>query len=119
MQRHDDGLLDQPHPSLLAKQAVFDSAGTLYVTYSNWAGPYRGSTGDVWKYVPSTGVWTKINPGNATNNYCGMGNQYWGYGGIGVDPDRVRGAGAGTRDAAGDPVRNLHPDGVPDRLRRV
>ncbi len=82
----DSGNPANPSPGLLAKQAVFDSAGTLYVTYSNWAGPYRGSNGDVWKYLPSTGVWTKINPGNAANNYCGMGGQYWGYGGIGVDP---------------------------------
>ena len=81
----DDGQPDSPKDSLLAKQATFDSAGTMYVTYSNWAGPYRGSLGDVWKYVPSTSTWTKINPGTA-NNYCGMGNQYWGYGGLGVDP---------------------------------
>ena len=81
----DDGLPANPHPGLLAKQAAFDSAGTMYVTYSNWAGPYRGSNGDVWKYVPSTGVWTRINPGTA-NNYCGMGSQYWGYGGLAIDP---------------------------------
>ncbi|MGC1378225.1 MAG: DNRLRE domain-containing protein [Anaerolineales bacterium] len=80
-----DGTLDQPHPALLAKQADFDSNGTMYITYSNWAGPYRGSLGDVWKYVPGTGIWTRINPGTG-NNYCGMGSQYWGYGGLGVDP---------------------------------
>ncbi len=80
----DDGTLDTPKDSLLAKQAAFDSQGTLYITYSNWAGPYRGNYGDVWKYVPSTGVWTRINPGLG-NNYCGMGSQYWGYGGLGVD----------------------------------
>ena len=81
----DDGLPSSPHPSLLAKQAAFDSAGTMYVTYSNWAGPYRGSMGDVWKYVPTTGVWTRINPGTLNNN-CGMGSpQYWGYGGLGID----------------------------------
>lgn len=82
----DDGLPANPSPGLLAKQAVIDSAGTMYVTYANWAGPYRGSNGDVWKYVRTTGTWTKINPGNTANNYCGMGSQYWGYGGIGIDP---------------------------------
>jgi xyloglucan-specific exo-beta-1,4-glucanase len=81
----DDGTLDTPKDSLLAKQAAFDSQGTLYVTYSNWAGPYRGNYGDVWKFVPSTGVWTKINPANTANNSCGMGTPYWGYGGLGVD----------------------------------
>ncbi|MBA2680304.1 MAG: cellulose binding domain-containing protein, partial [Ktedonobacteraceae bacterium] len=64
----------------LPHQGKLDSTGTLYVTYSDWEGPYNGSHGDVWKFVPSTSTWTLISPvpGSSTNNF-------FGYGGLGVD----------------------------------
>ncbi len=58
-----------------------DSAGTLYITYSDWEGPYNGGHGDVWKFTPSTSTWTKISPVPGTDT----GNNYFGYGGLGVD----------------------------------
>ncbi len=69
-----------PRPVTLPHQGKLDSAGTLYVTYSDWEGPYNGGHGDVWKFVPSTSTWTKISPvpGSSTNNF-------FGYGGLGVD----------------------------------
>jgi hypothetical protein len=69
------GLGYMPHSGKL------DSAGTLYVSYSDWEGPYMGAHGDVWKFVPSTSIWTKISPvpGSDTSN------NYFGYGGLAVD----------------------------------
>jgi hypothetical protein len=82
----DDGLPATPKASLLAKQGQIDSQGTLYVSYSSWAGPYRGNFGDVWKFVPGTSTWTQISPANAANGYCLAGiTPYWGYGGLGLD----------------------------------
>jgi xyloglucan-specific exo-beta-1,4-glucanase len=65
----------------LPHQGKLDSQGTLYVTYSDFDGPYNGDHGDVWKYVPSTNTWTKISPvpGSDTSN------DYFGYGGLAVD----------------------------------
>ncbi len=64
----------------LPHQGKLDSAGTLYITYSDWEGPYNGGHGDVWKFVPATSTWTLISPipGSSTNDY-------FGYGGLGVD----------------------------------
>lgn len=59
---------------------VFDSDGSLYITYSDGVGPYDGTKGDVWKLNTSTGVWTNISPvpSSSTDNY-------FGYGGLAVD----------------------------------
>jgi uncharacterized repeat protein (TIGR02543 family) len=65
----------------LPHSAKFDSAGTLYITYSDWEGPYNGSHGDVWKFVPSTSTWTLISP---VPGYDTSTN-YFGYGGLAVD----------------------------------
>lgn len=65
----------------LPHQGKLDSQGTLYVTYSDWDGPYNGGHGDVWKFVPSTGTWTKISPVPGSDS----SNDYFGYGGLAVD----------------------------------
>src|SRR5207245_1883534 len=65
----------------LPHQGKLDAAGTLYVTYSDWDGPYNGGHGDVWKFVPGTGTWTKISPVPGSDS----SNDYFGYGGLGVD----------------------------------
>jgi hypothetical protein len=67
----------------LPHQGKLDSNGTLYVTYSDWDGPYNGGHGDVWKYVPSTNTWTKISPVPGSDS----SNDYFGYGGLAVDPE--------------------------------
>jgi len=64
----------------LPHQGKLDSAGTLYVTYSDWDGPYNGGHGDVWKFAPATSTWTKISPVPGTST-----DDYFGYGGLGVD----------------------------------
>ncbi|KUL82461.1 hypothetical protein ZTR_09954 [Talaromyces verruculosus] len=51
---------------------------TLYISYSNGAGPYDGTNGTVHKYNISTGVWTDISP-------TPMASTYYGYGGLAVD----------------------------------
>ncbi len=63
-----------PHHGKLA------SNGMLYVTYSNGAGPYDGTLGDVWKYDTAKSLWTLISPVPSSNS-----GDYFGYGGLGVD----------------------------------
>ena len=69
-----------PHHGKLA------SNGMLYISYSNGAGPYDGSLGDVWKYDTSAGTWTRISPYPSTgpfNDY--FHSDQYGYGGLSVD----------------------------------
>jgi xyloglucan-specific exo-beta-1,4-glucanase len=64
------------------------SNGSLYISYSNGAGPFDGSSGDVWKLNGSTGAWTRISPVPSTDT----ANDYFGYGGLTVDaqhPDTI------------------------------
>lgn len=63
-----------PHHGVLA------SDGSLYISYSNGAGPYDGTKGEVWKLNTSTGVWTNISPVPS-----GSEDNYYGYGGLAVD----------------------------------
>ncbi len=69
-----------PHHGKLA------STGMLYITYSNGAGPYDGSAGDVWKYDTNSSSWTKITPPASPLNGG------YGFGGLAVDaqnPDTI------------------------------
>lgn len=70
----------QPIDGYLPHQGKLDSQGTLYVTRSNSDGPYLGSKGDVYKYVPSTSTWTLISPVPGSSS-----SDYFGYGGLGID----------------------------------
>ncbi|PWY84996.1 xyloglucanase [Aspergillus heteromorphus CBS 117.55] len=62
-----------PHKGVLSP-----AEQTLYISYSNGAGPYDGTNGTVHKYNISTGVWTDISP-------TSMASTYYGYGGLSVD----------------------------------
>lgn len=57
-----------PHKGVLAPDE-----GTLYVTYSNGAGPYDGTLGSVYKYDISASVWTDITPVSGSDLYFGFG----------------------------------------------
>jgi xyloglucan-specific exo-beta-1,4-glucanase len=63
----------------LPHKGIFSPAEkTLYISYSNGAGPYDGTNGTVHKYNISSGVWTNISP-------TSMSSTYYGYGGLAVD----------------------------------
>lgn len=62
-----------PHKGILSP-----SEQTIYISYSNGAGPYDGTNGTVHRYNISTGVWTDISP-------TSMASTYYGYGGLAVD----------------------------------
>jgi xyloglucan-specific exo-beta-1,4-glucanase len=64
-----------PHHGKLA------SNGMLYISYSNGAGPYDGTSGDVWKFDTSAATWTRISPYPSTNT----ADDYYGYGGLSID----------------------------------
>lgn len=63
-----------PHHGVLA------SDGNLYIPYSNGAGPYDGTKGEVWKLNTTTGVWTNISPVPSSSE-----DNFFGYGGLAVD----------------------------------
>src|SRR6266567_1603110 len=65
----------------LPHHGVLSSDGFLYVTYSNGAGPFDGTSGDVWKFNTATGAWTLISPVPSTNT----NDDFFGYGGLAVD----------------------------------
>jgi len=73
-------LAGQP-TGLLPHHGKLASNGMLYITYSNGAGPYDGSSGDVWKYDTSAVSWTRVSPVPSTD----AANDYFGYGGLSVD----------------------------------
>ncbi|OKL62946.1 hypothetical protein UA08_01766 [Talaromyces atroroseus] len=69
----------EPMYGFLPHKGVLSPAEqTLYISYSNGAGPYDGTNGTVHKYNISTGVWTDISP-------TSMASTYYGYGGLAVD----------------------------------
>eukprot|EP00727_Mastigamoeba_balamuthi_P001301 m51a1_g11168 putative xyloglucanase (854) ;mRNA; f:300524-303317 len=86
----------------LPHSAKFDSNGTLYVTYSDWEGPYNGGHGAVFKF---DGSWHDITPCTKDNSYCTLGSLYYGFGGLGVDAQKP-----GTVVVAG--VNAWWPQGV-------
>ncbi|KAJ8516654.1 hypothetical protein ONZ45_g6075 [Pleurotus djamor] len=62
-----------PHKAVLSP-----SENTLYVSYSDGAGPYDGAAGAVYKYHIPTSTWTDITPVSG-------GDLYFGFGGLAVD----------------------------------
>ncbi|KAJ3823892.1 hypothetical protein F5878DRAFT_532412 [Lentinula raphanica] len=62
-----------PHKGVLSP-----AENTLYVSYSNGAGPYDGTLGIVQKYDISTSTWTDITPVSGSD-------LYFGFGGLSVD----------------------------------
>jgi len=66
---------------MLPHHGVLTSTGILYVTFSNNAGPFDGTSGDVWKLDTATGTWTMISPVPSTDT----ANDFFGYGGLTVD----------------------------------
>lgn len=65
----------------LPQHGVLASNGQLYVSFDNQAGPFDGTSGDVWKLTTATGAWTRISPVPSTDT----NNDYFGYGGLTVD----------------------------------
>ena len=65
----------------LPQHGVLASNGQLYVAFDNQAGPFDGTSGDVWKLTTATGAWTKISPVPSTDT----NNDYFGYSGLTVD----------------------------------
>jgi photosystem II stability/assembly factor-like uncharacterized protein len=62
--------------------------GQLVISYSNGAGPFDGSSGDLWKLSTTTSAWTRISPVPSTDK----ANDFFGYGGVSIDaqhPDTI------------------------------
>lgn len=76
-------LAGQPSAGMPHHGAV-SSDGTLYLTYSDQAGPNTFSSGAVWKYAPATSTWTDITPAKPnTGTESGFG-----YGGLALDASK-------------------------------
>jgi xyloglucan-specific exo-beta-1,4-glucanase len=65
----------------LPQHGVLASNGQLIISFDNQAGPFDGTSGDVWRLTTATGVWTKISPVPSTDT----ANDFFGYGGLTVD----------------------------------
>jgi xyloglucan-specific exo-beta-1,4-glucanase len=72
---------NHPGSGLLPQHGKLSPNGFLYVTYSDGAGPYDGTIGDVWKLNTATGAWTQIAPVLPTDT----ADDYYGYGGLAID----------------------------------
>lgn len=65
----------------LPHKGVYDHAnGILYISTSDTGGPYDGGKGDVWKFTPSSGIWTNISPIPSSSS-----DLYFGYSGLTID----------------------------------
>lgn len=62
-----------PHKGVLSP-----AENSLYVSYSDGAGPYDGTLGAIFKYNITSGTWTNITPVSGSD-------LYFGFGGVGVD----------------------------------
>lgn len=71
-----------PGSGFLPQHGKLSPNGMLYITYSDGAGPFDGSIGDVWKYNTATGAWSQIAPVLPT---APNGDDYFGYGGLAID----------------------------------
>lgn len=67
----------------LPHHGVLSSDGNLYITYSDGAGPYDGTKGEVWKLNAASGQWTNISPVASSSS-----DNYFGYGGLAVDAQK-------------------------------
>ncbi|KAI0778119.1 hypothetical protein BD413DRAFT_465545 [Trametes elegans] len=65
-----------PHKGVLSP-----AEKALYISYSDGAGPYDGTTGSVYKYDLASGTFTDITPVSG-------GDLYFGFGGVAVDLQR-------------------------------
>ncbi|WP_366288957.1 X2-like carbohydrate binding domain-containing protein [Paenibacillus sp. AN1007] len=74
-----DAVPGQP-TGYLPHHGKMDVDGSLYITYSNGAGPYDGTKGEVWKLNTATGVWKNISPVPSSSS-----DNYYGYGGLAID----------------------------------
>ncbi|KAK3995910.1 Xyloglucanase [Cladorrhinum sp. PSN332] len=68
----------QPEKYFPHKCKLQPTEKALYLTYSDGAGPYDGSSGAVYRYDITTGVWKDITPVSG-------GDLNYGFGGLGVD----------------------------------
>jgi hypothetical protein len=51
-----------PPSALMPNHGVIASDGTMWIAYTNGAGPSNASSGSVWKLNTATDAWTNVNP---------------------------------------------------------
>ncbi|KXN89852.1 Xyloglucanase [Leucoagaricus sp. SymC.cos] len=71
----------QPTDFLPHKGVLSVSEKALYISYSDGAGPYDGTSGAIYKYHIDTGAWTNITPVSGSD-------LYFGFGGVAVDAQK-------------------------------
>ncbi|KAI0321694.1 hypothetical protein OF83DRAFT_1161676 [Amylostereum chailletii] len=75
------GVVGQNTTFLPHKGVLSVAEKSLYVSYSNGAGPYDGTSGAIFKYNITAGTWTNITPVSGSD-------LYFGFGGISVDAQK-------------------------------
>lgn len=67
----------------LPHHGVLSADGNLYISYSDGAGPYDGTKGELWKLNTASGQWTNISPIGSSS-----ADNHFGYGGLTVDAQK-------------------------------
>ncbi|MBO3287000.1 X2-like carbohydrate binding domain-containing protein [Paenibacillus sp. FSL M8-0228] len=67
----------------LPHHGVLSTDGNLYISYSDGAGPYDGTKGELWKLNTASGQWTNISPIGSSS-----ADNHFGYGGLTVDAQK-------------------------------
>ncbi|OAZ40402.1 X2-like carbohydrate binding domain-containing protein [Paenibacillus polymyxa] len=67
----------------LPHHGVLSPDGNLYISYSDGAGPYDGTKGELWKLNTASGQWTNISPVASSS-----ADNHFGYGGLTVDAQK-------------------------------
>ncbi|WP_263560372.1 X2-like carbohydrate binding domain-containing protein [Paenibacillus polymyxa] len=67
----------------LPHHGVLSPDGDLYISYSDGAGPYDGTKGELWKLNTASGQWTNISPVASSS-----ADNHFGYGGLTVDAQK-------------------------------
>ncbi|KAF6565155.1 xyloglucanase [Paenibacillus sp. EKM202P] len=67
----------------LPHHGVLSPDGDLYISYSDGAGPYDGTKGELWKLNTASGQWTNISPVASSS-----ADNHFGYGGLTMDAQK-------------------------------
>ena len=73
-----EAVAGQPPVGMMPHHAVLDGCGSLYLTYNGGSSPNGGSgpnnvtSGAVWRYDMTSGVWTNVSPPNRGGGFGGI-----------------------------------------------
>ncbi|HEX7508624.1 MAG TPA: carbohydrate-binding protein, partial [Polyangia bacterium] len=67
-----EAIAGQPPAGMMPHHAVPDGCGNLYLTYNSGSGPNNVTSGAVWRYNLTSGVWTLVSPPGSKGGFGGI-----------------------------------------------